>query len=59
MIVSQVVDRGRDSYQRTDKKGSYCVAAKKADVTACRIMKDGQILTRSPIYIGDEWEYVQ
>lgn len=60
MIVSQVVERGRDSYQYTNNNGNtYYIAEKKAIITACRVMENGQILTRSPIFIGDKWEHIK
>jgi prophage regulatory protein len=29
----------------------------KADICVCRIMENGQVLRRSPFYIGKEWEH--
>lgn len=60
MVVSEVIKKGRDSYQYTNKNGNtYYITEKKAIVTACRVMDNSQILTRSPIYIGDKWEHVR
>ena len=53
MIVSSTVIKGKED--RLSKKGEF-VAGNRSEITACRIMPDnGQILYRSPIYIGVNW----
>ena len=54
MWVSEVVMTGCED--RKDRSG-YPIEGEKALVTVCRIMNNGQILKRSPLYIGDNWSH--
>lgn len=50
-IVCQGIEDGQDKKGRV-KKGC------KADITICRIMGNGQVLSRSPVNIGENWRHL-
>ena len=53
-----VLVKGTKPYSWKNNKGyPVNVNGKKAVISACPIMDNGQILTRSPKYIGDNWEH--
>ena len=55
--ISQVVEPGWENY--FDKDGSLIVG-EKSKITVCRIMEDnGQILKRSPKFIGSNWSHTK
>ena len=49
MEVSKVIYKGQEAIGKR--------AGERACVTACRIMDNGQVLRRSPLYI-DEWSHL-
>jgi len=56
--VYVVLVRGAKPYSWKNNKGyKVDIAGKKAIVSVCSIMSNGQILTRSPFFIGDNWEH--
>ena len=55
-IVSEVLDCGReDDKTRQIEKSRRGV---RSEICVCRIMDNGQVLRRSPKYIGDHWRHV-
>lgn len=57
--VSVVLVRGSAPKCWTNNYGhTVNVKGKKATISVCRIMPNGQILKRSPFFIGDKWEHV-
>lgn len=56
MEVAHIICQGRDGQER--KNGTYS-KGEKAVVSAYPIMSNGQILKRSPRYIGNRWEYTK
>lgn len=56
--VSEVLVMGTDYKEYYNGNESLVrVRAKKAIISVCRVMTNGQILTRSPFYVGDNWEH--
>jgi hypothetical protein len=55
MQVSEVVMTGRED--SVNRRGNLN-EGERSMITVCRIMRNGQILKRSPIYIGDNWVHL-
>ncbi|AGF77179.1 hypothetical protein UWK_00598 [Desulfocapsa sulfexigens DSM 10523] len=49
MLVSEVISQG--------KEATKTKAGERACVSACRIMPNGQVLSRSPLFI-DDWSHI-
>ena len=56
VMVAEVLDCGReeDKTRQTEKSRRGV----RSYVCVCRIMDNGQVLTRSPKFIGDNWRHV-
>lgn len=58
VMVTEVLKKGTiDVSYRNGSGTSIKVNGKKAIIAVCKIIKNGQILTRSPFYVGDNWEH--
>ena len=51
MWVSQVLIQGKERCKKD--------TGERADICACKIMDNGQILKRSPVNIGNEWQHIR
>lgn len=61
MEVAEVIFTGREPFTRRDQVtgAKRLRPGEKSEITAYRIMEDnGQVLRRSPIYIGVKWSHL-
>ena len=55
MQVSEIIQQGVKARRESNGKTHRNIPEQRAAITACRIMDNGQVLTRSPIFIDQDW----
>ena len=56
--VAEVLEQGIELGGKVNGN-QYCKSGERAYISVCRITTSGQILKRSPLYMGQNWEHLK